>query len=118
MVKESSVHFTPREQEVLFWIAEGWTSQQVADRLGIGKKAVDFHLGNIYQKLGVSSRTGACVKAVQLGLLPALFPHPSPSKGRLGGWVAWRVHRKRTFRFRQENGSLSAPLRVGNRLLS
>ncbi len=50
---------SPREQEVLALVAEGLTNAQIAQRLMIGEETVKFHLRNIYQKLGVSTRTEA-----------------------------------------------------------
>ncbi len=50
---------SPREQEVLALIAKGLTNSQAADRLVISTETVKFHLRNIYQKLGVSTRTEA-----------------------------------------------------------
>jgi len=50
---------SPREREVLALVAEGLTNAQIAQRLMIGEETVKFHLRNIYQKLGVSTRTEA-----------------------------------------------------------
>lgn len=50
---------SPREQEVLALVAEGLTNAQIAERLFIGEQTVKYHLRNIYQKLGVSTRTEA-----------------------------------------------------------
>ncbi len=75
MAENKEVDLTEREVEVLIWISEGWTNQQVAEKLGIGKKTVDFHLTKIYEKLGVTSRIQAFIKATGLGLLPSLPPH-------------------------------------------
>ncbi len=53
------VELTPREREVLFLVAEGLTNAQIAQRLVVSQETVKFHLRNIYQKLGVSTRTEA-----------------------------------------------------------
>ncbi len=50
---------SPREREVLALVAEGLTNSQIAERLVISTETVKFHLRNIYQKLGVSTRTEA-----------------------------------------------------------
>jgi signal transduction histidine kinase/DNA-binding CsgD family transcriptional regulator len=55
---------TPREREVLAGVAEGLTNKQIAGRLGISDRTVQFHLGNVLGKLGVSSRTEAAVLAL------------------------------------------------------
>ncbi|MFN3691238.1 MAG: LuxR C-terminal-related transcriptional regulator, partial [Fimbriimonadales bacterium] len=45
------VRLTKREIEVLSLIAQGRSSQEVADALFVSKRTVDFHLANIYEKL-------------------------------------------------------------------
>jgi signal transduction histidine kinase/DNA-binding CsgD family transcriptional regulator len=60
---------TPREQEVLAGVAAGMTNKQIAARLGISDRTVQFHLGNVLGKLGVASRTEAAVVALQRGLV-------------------------------------------------
>lgn len=45
-----------REKEVAAMAASGWTSRQIADRLGISIRTVDNYLGRVYMKLGVSGR--------------------------------------------------------------
>ena len=60
---------TPREREVLARVAAGLTNRQIAARLGISDRTVQFHLGNVLGKLGVASRTEAAVLALQRGLV-------------------------------------------------
>ena len=45
------------------------TNKQIAARLGISDRTVQFHLGNVLGKLGVASRTEAAVLALQRGLV-------------------------------------------------
>lgn len=59
-----------REIEVLCLVAEGLTNQQIADRLVISLPTVKTHIGNIFNKLGVSNRTQAVNRAQVLGLIP------------------------------------------------
>jgi DNA-binding NarL/FixJ family response regulator len=47
---------TPREREVLRLVAEGMTTQAVAEQLQIMARTVHFHLGNLFAKLGARSR--------------------------------------------------------------
>jgi LuxR family maltose regulon positive regulatory protein len=61
---------TEREQEVLELIAAGLSNQQVAEKLVLSTGTVKWYTSQIYQKLGVSSRTQAVAAARQKGLLP------------------------------------------------
>ncbi|MDQ6924910.1 MAG: helix-turn-helix transcriptional regulator [Candidatus Eremiobacteraeota bacterium] len=45
-----------REREVAELVAAGHTNRLVAERLGIGEKTVEKHIGSIYAKLGFRSR--------------------------------------------------------------
>jgi DNA-binding CsgD family transcriptional regulator len=54
---------TPRQNELLRLLAAGHTNSQIARRLGISEGTVRTHLENIYDKLGVSSRTAAVTRA-------------------------------------------------------
>ena len=47
---------TRREREVARLAAHGRTARQIADRLCIGERTVEAHLGSVYAKLGVSSK--------------------------------------------------------------
>ena len=57
---------THREKEVLKWVTHGKTNPEIAIILGISRRTVCFHLNNIYQKLGVSTRTQAAIMCVNL----------------------------------------------------
>jgi DNA-binding NarL/FixJ family response regulator len=48
---------TSRELQVALVVAEGATNRDAAARLYLSAKTIDFHLGNIYRKLGIRSRT-------------------------------------------------------------
>jgi HD-GYP domain-containing protein (c-di-GMP phosphodiesterase class II) len=61
---------TPREIEILTSAARGGSIRQIARSLGIAPKTVDGHLQRIYPKIGVSSRGGAMLYAIEHGLLP------------------------------------------------
>lgn len=58
---------TPRESDVLAWVAEGKTNSEVATILGLSPRTVQKHLEHIYQKLGVETRTAAAAQALQAG---------------------------------------------------
>jgi DNA-binding CsgD family transcriptional regulator len=53
---------TPRERQVLAWVARGQTNLEVAETLWISPATVRKHLENIYAKLGVGSRTAAAAR--------------------------------------------------------
>lgn len=58
-----------REIEVLKWTAIGKTSWEVSSILAISERTVNFHVGNIANKLGVSGRRAACSMALSRGLI-------------------------------------------------
>jgi DNA-binding NarL/FixJ family response regulator len=60
---------TPREEEVLRVLASGQTNQQIAQTLVISRGTVKVHVERIIRKLGVSDRTQAAVRAIELGLV-------------------------------------------------
>jgi DNA-binding NarL/FixJ family response regulator len=60
---------TAREQEVLKLLARGLRNKEIAARLFVSERTVNFHLANIYQKLNVSGRTEALSKALEKGLI-------------------------------------------------
>ena len=61
---------TQREAEVLFWVAKDKSNPQIASILDCSKGTVRKHLEHIHRKLGVQTRTGAVVTALErLGLL-------------------------------------------------
>ncbi|MBX3747677.1 MAG: response regulator transcription factor [Verrucomicrobiae bacterium] len=57
---------TPREAEVLLWVAQGKTNGDIATILGLSEKTVKQHLGSSFQKLGVETRTGATLQALEV----------------------------------------------------
>jgi DNA-binding CsgD family transcriptional regulator len=59
---------SPREKEVLFFIAQGRTNREIGERLFISQKTVGVHVGNILSKLDVSGRVEAATVAIRLGL--------------------------------------------------
>jgi DNA-binding NarL/FixJ family response regulator len=53
---------TPREAEILELIAQGDASKEIADKLAVSHATICTHLGHIYDKLHVRSRTAAAAK--------------------------------------------------------
>lgn len=64
---------TSREKECLLWVAEGETTWDIANRLGITESTVIFHLQNVMKKLGAANRQQAIAKAVLIGLVSPEF---------------------------------------------
>ena len=61
---------TPREVEVLTMVAQGMTSQQIAEQLGISVKTVQAHRANVMEKLELRDVTQLVRFAIRTGLLP------------------------------------------------
>jgi HD-GYP domain-containing protein (c-di-GMP phosphodiesterase class II) len=59
---------TERELEVVRLLARGLQTKQVARALGISAKTADYHIQSSYRKMGVSTRAGATLFAMQNGL--------------------------------------------------
>jgi DNA-binding CsgD family transcriptional regulator len=61
---------TGQELQVVLVVGEGLRNREAAARLFVTEKTIEFHLSNIYRKLGVSNRTEAARYAYQHGLVP------------------------------------------------
>ena len=66
---------TEREQQLLGWLAQGLTNQQIGARMHVSEGSVKQYLLQVGRKLGITSRTGILVRAIQLGLVD---PHALP----------------------------------------
>lgn len=60
---------SPREQEVLSWMARGKSNSVIADIIGISTNTVDTHVRRIFVKLQVRDRVSAAVIATGQGLI-------------------------------------------------
>jgi DNA-binding NarL/FixJ family response regulator len=60
---------TPRERDVLRYLAEGKVNKEIASALTISERTVKFHVSSILGKLGAGNRTEAVRVAVQRGLV-------------------------------------------------
>jgi DNA-binding NarL/FixJ family response regulator len=63
------VDLTSREQEALQLLTQGWDNQSIANALGISERTVRFHLRNVYDKIGVNSRTEALLWGIHQGIV-------------------------------------------------
>lgn len=60
------IALTPRETEVLSWLAKGKTNRDIADILGMSPRTVNKHLEHVFEKLGVETRSAAAAIAGRL----------------------------------------------------
>ena len=60
---------TEREMKVLFYLSKGLTNEEIGAKLNISIHTVKAHLEGIYDKLKVSNRVQAAMKAVKFGLV-------------------------------------------------
>jgi len=63
------VQLTPRELSTLQLMADGKANKEIANELGISERTVKTHLGHLFEKLGVTSRTEAIGVATRRGLV-------------------------------------------------
>ena len=61
----ASLKLTPREAEVLFWISEGKSNQDIGVILGASTGTICKHVEHIFRKLNVENRTAAAVIALE-----------------------------------------------------
>lgn len=60
---------TRREKQIMAWVSCGLTNKEIATFLHIKPVTVEFHLSNIFKKLGASNRLEAVILAGQMGIL-------------------------------------------------
>lgn len=68
-VKAPVITLSARETEVLALVGQGLSNPDIARELFLGEATVKTHLLHVFEKLGVSDRTRAVTKAMELGLL-------------------------------------------------
>lgn len=57
---------TPREAEVLLWVAQGKSNPEISSILGATENTVKKHLQNMFEKLGVDNRNAASLRALEV----------------------------------------------------
>jgi len=65
----SDLTVTHREADILYWVMEGKTDDEIGIILGLGRTTVKFHIRNAMAKLDATNRITAAVKALKSGLL-------------------------------------------------
>lgn len=62
--RKRSYNLTPRELDIIAAIVNGYTNKDIAEKFSIAEQTVKHHLGNIFDKLGVSNRLELALFAV------------------------------------------------------
>jgi DNA-binding NarL/FixJ family response regulator len=57
---------TPREAEVLLWIAQGKSNGEIAAILGASEGTIKIHVSHVFEKLGIDNRHAATVRALEV----------------------------------------------------
>lgn len=66
---------TPREVELVHWLAHGLTNSQIARRMNVSEGSIKQYVARVSEKLGVASRTQVLVRVIQLGIVdPQALP--------------------------------------------
>jgi len=63
---------TEREREILIWVRDGLSNQQISEKLGISALTVKNHVQKILRKLGAANRAQAVAKAMSMNALSAV----------------------------------------------
>lgn len=66
----AAYQLTPREHDVLAWLAKGKTNRDIADILGMSPRTVNKHLEHIFVKLGVETRSAAAALVARQAVSP------------------------------------------------
>ncbi|HET7215394.1 MAG TPA: response regulator transcription factor [Terriglobia bacterium] len=67
--RKRSYNLTPRELDIISSIVDGYTNKDIAEKFDIAEQTVKHHLGNIFDKLGVSNRLELALFAVNHNLV-------------------------------------------------
>jgi DNA-binding NarL/FixJ family response regulator len=65
----AAARLTAREHDVVKLVVEGRSNDEIAAALGIGAKTVETHLGRLFERLGLASRTELATRALREGWL-------------------------------------------------
>jgi two-component system nitrate/nitrite response regulator NarL len=76
--EESIALLTPREREVMQYLAQGLSNKDIAANLTLQISTIKLHVGNICKKLKVKNRTQAAIAAYQYGLTTSMHIGTDP----------------------------------------
>lgn len=63
---EAAFGLTPREAEVLLWVAQGKSNAEIGIILGMAEKTVKVHVSHLFEKLGSDNRNAATLQALEV----------------------------------------------------
>jgi DNA-binding NarL/FixJ family response regulator len=63
---------TPREAEVLLWVAQGKSNSEIATILGCAENTIKVHLARVFEKLGFENRNSATVRVLEVLSAPSI----------------------------------------------
>lgn len=68
-VRQKDNPLSPREQEALLWLAQGYRTDRISDRMNITNATVAFHIQSARKRLGATTREQAVAMAIARGLI-------------------------------------------------
>ena len=83
VIRQAFSGLTAREREVAAEISRGKSNREIAVSMVVSERTVEYHVGNILGKLGLSSRSQVAIWAVEHGLA-SVFLNNSVGRPRLG----------------------------------
>lgn len=76
---EEALGLSPRVAEALLWLCQGKTNGEIATILGISEGTVKKHVKELFERLGVETRTAASLRALEVLSSPAVRPPQGPA---------------------------------------
>lgn len=73
--KTRAVKLSPRQKEILLYLAQNLSYKEIADKTGVKVTTVVDHIGKLYEKIKVNNAHDAVLKAEELGIMEGEFKH-------------------------------------------